>query len=544
MKTVVRNTISNWVANAVHVSKGQRLDYAGRAWLPYIFDTDAPFGKIIFTSRQVGKSTYGAALQMAHLSLYQNFNILYISPSQDQSKKYSQDKIKPMIEESPILKMQIGRYNNVFEKEFKSGGKLYMKYAQHEADSCRGITAQMNHYDEIQDQSLDAIEPVINETLFTSKFKIKLWTGTPKSTANSAHKRWLMSDQREWLVRCRRHSPVKYINLGIRNIGKHGPICHHCGHLLDVDDGQWVIHNPGAKIVGFHIGQLHTKVSHNTPRDWADLLNKLETYERNLFLNEVLGVSADSAEQPITKELLEACCEGGVANDIEPSPSFFANERFAGIDWGHGKFTTCITIGQMDANGRFKTIFMKAFEGQDCASDRVIPALAHIINTYQCVRAHVDYGGGFGLWDQLVSAVPKCKVTGMMWTQTRETTWHSSYQDGQNQSVAYTIPMLSMNKVRAMSTFIKEMREGKIRLIRGADFFAPKYNDPSLRSDKDDLVRTFAQQFLNTRKEVRVDLQTAKTQTFFLREGPDDALQATIYAWAIAKSHLQDRFGL
>lgn len=540
---MIRNTLSNWIANAVYVKKGERLEYGGRAWLPAIFDTYAPFGKIALTSRQVGKSTLGSAIQAAYLSLFDNFNILYIAPSKDQTQKYSQDKVKPMVEESPILRMQIGTYNNIFEKEFKRGGKLYMKYASTNADRCRGITADMNHYDEIQDQSLDLIEPVINETMFTSKHKIKLWTGTPKSKSNPAHKRWLSSDRREWLVWCRHHLPAKRINLGIRNIGKHGPICHHCGNLLDVDDGEWVAHNPGAKIVGFHIGQLHARISHRTQRDWDELINKYETYERNLFLNEVLGISADNAEQPLTEEMLKKACLDSLHNSEEPDPSIFKSERFAGIDWGHGAYTTCITIGQMDINGRFKTIYMRAFEGaEQCSPEYVIPELAAIINTFQCARAHVDYGGGFGMWDELVKKVPRTSVTGMMWTNTKETRWHQSYKDGNDQSVAYSIPMLSMNKVAAVTTFLRQMREGSIKFIREQDFFAPHYGDPRLPSNREDKNRTFAAQFMNLRKEHMVEPDTGLTKTRFLRDGPDDALQATIYCWAIAKMHYATKF--
>jgi len=536
---MVRNTLSNWIRSSIYVSRGKKYTFSGRKWAPAMFDTYSPAGRIMKTSRQIGKSTLGSAESIARLCKYDNHNILYVSPEQDQARKYSQDKVKPMIEESPIIRRQIGRYNNVHEKEFVRGGKLYMKYAKDNADRCRGITADMVHYDEIQDQSLDLIEPVINEVLFTSNLSIKLYTGTPKSFSNPIQQKWLQSDQREWLVRCRRHSPVKWIRLGIRNIGKRGPICHHCGKLLDVDDGAWVKHNPKGELAGFHIHQMHAKISHKTQAKWNEIINKLENYERNLFLNEVLGESADSAETPITEPMLRKAAEGGVSMSEEPLPEFFSSPRYAGVDWGHGKYTTSLVIGQF-WKGQFRILFMKVYEGTQCRKEYCVPDMARIINRYQCKRTHVDYGGGFGMWDDLDSSV-RCPVTGMMWTNTKKARWITSYTDGSGKEAEYTIPMWSMNKIRTISTFIKEMREGKVQLPKAEEFFAERFNhNPTLPSNKNDSMRTFANHFLALRKEVEIT-NNGETKISMQRSGPDDTLQATVYAWAIAK---EDQYSL
>lgn len=526
----MRNTLSNWITNAIYVSAGTKLSYEGRMWMPALFDTQAEEGRIFKMSRQVGKSTSGSAEALARLCKFVAYNILYVAPEMDHARKFSQDKVKPMIEESAIIKSQLGIYNNVHEKEFAKGGKYYLKFAKDNADRCRGITADMVHYDEVQDMFLRLLEPVINESLFTSMHAEKLYTGTPKSFANPIHKKWVDSDQREWLVACDHHSPKKYVRLGIRNIGLKGPICHHCGNLLDVDQGIWVAHNPGSHLAGFHVHQLHCKISHASPKKWREIVNKRENYPRDKLLNEVLGESADSAEKPITEKLLRECCEGGVRLDEKPDIEFMSYPRYAGIDWGHGVFTTALTIGQFHANGKFRVIFMKVYEGEQCEKKYCVPDMARIINAYRCKRVHVDYGGGYGMWDDLDKSV-KAETTGMMWTSAEKARWKRTNAEG----VAYSIPMLSMNKVRAATSFINNMHDGKIQLPAAVDFFRPKYNaNPTLPSNKDDSIRTFAQHFLNVRKEVEVDEVTDKNKTRFVREGMDDALQATIYAWAIA----------
>lgn len=527
---MIRNTPSNWITNGIYVGRNKKFTYDGRMWQPAIFDTKVA-ELMLFTSRQVGKSTAGGAHSMHRLCTRDNYNILFVAPEMDQARKYSQDKIKPMIEESPVLKSQIGRYNNVHEKEFRRGGKLYMKYAKDNADRCRGITAQMVHYDEIQDQNLDLISPVIDEVLFTSMDPFKLYTGTPKSTSNTAHKKWIQTDQREWLVRCHHHSPVRYINLKTRNIGKRGPICHHCGNLLDVDDGLWVKYAPENEIAGFHVNQLHCKISHITIAKWKEIIKKYEEYPDYLFLNEVMGESADSAENPITEAMLRRACENGVIPKEESTPEYRGGKTYAGIDWGHGMYTTQLVIGRFHG-GKFQVIFMKAYEGEQCQKDYCIPDMARIINSYGCRRVHVDYGGGYGMWDDLNEKI-RPEVTGMMWTNAHETRWKTTYEDGNGEAAAYSIPMLSMNRTRAISRFVNSLRNGEIWLPHEDFFFGPRYGENmTLSSNKRDKVRTFAEHFLALRKEVDNKKDTIKYE----RSGPDDALHATIYAWAIALS--------
>lgn len=507
---MIRNTLSNWVANAVYVRKGEKIAYGGRCWMPAIFDTSNR-NRVCLTSRQVGKSTLGSCESLARLCRTDIRNILYVAPEQDQARKYSQDKVKPMVEESPIIKRMVGTYNNVHEKEFIGNKKLYLKYAKHNPDGCRGITADMIHYDEIQDQDLHVTEPVINESIFTSKFKLKLYTGTPKSFSNPAHLKWIESDQREWMVRCNHHYPAKWIKLEIRNIGKLGPVCHHCNNLLDVDDGQWVMHNPSSNIAGFHVSQLNCKDSHRTKEDWIDMLEKFEKYPDDKFLNEVMGESADSAEMPITDGALAACIDESFESKEDPDPKWATIPTFAGIDWGHGSYTTAITIGAFDGKV-FRYIYRRVFDGVSVDPSFCIPEMAKTIKRYQCARVHVDYGGGFGLWETLVKAIDNenIEVTGNLWSdnaKAKDMTWNQT---------GYEIPILTLNKPKMISEYVNAINNKKFRFAN---------MPPNLRKH-----------FTNLRKEIverRSD--TGELSIRYLRSGHDDLMQASVYCWIIAR---------
>jgi len=490
-------------------------------WVPAIFDT-ANNRRVLKMSRQVGKSSSGTAEETTRCVLWDHFNVLYVAPEQDQARKYSQDKVKPTIKNSPIINRMMGTYDNVHEKEFANGSKLYMKYAKHNPDSCRGITCDMVHYDEVQDMDLDDIAPIIDESLFTSSWKLRLYTGTPKSFENPIERKlWAKSDKREWLMRCSHHSPAKWINVGIRNIGKHGPICHHCGNLLDVDDGRWVRHNKNGDIAGFHVNQLHCKISHADLKDgkwipnqdsWDEIINKLEEYPRGQFLNEVLGESADTSDKPLTEAMLANTSLPEIRIMPEPTARMMKTPRFAGIDWGHGEAATVLAIGQFNPEdpSRFCYVYFQKWEGSDTSPAICIPEIMAALKKYKVARVHCDYGGGFGMNHLLHEQYGKNKVTTNYWS-------NSATSADQTWSVKDSIPRLTLNKSNKIANYIQLIRRQKIQFPNWDDF-CPKYSDD----------------FLNIRRE-----EDRNENIKYVKAGNDDGLHAALYAYviAVAASH-------
>lgn len=507
-------TWSNWIANSVNVQKNVPFTYRGRRWMPALFDT--PKKKRLWKmSRQVGKSTGGGAEGLGRCSKLENFQILYVAPVKDQAMTFSKDRLDPIIENSPIIRSQIGTPNNVQEKKFKKGGKYYLNWAKHRPENIRGVTADMVHYDEIQDQDLEKIEPVINEVCFTSQeYNLRLYSGTPKSLVNDVEKKWKQSDKREWVVRCDRHTPAKWMRVGIRNIGKQGPICHHCGELLDVNDGVWVKHGEGD-IAGFHVHQLNLKISHMIDREdgwelhqpsWNEILDKYENYPLWAFKNEVLGVSADTAETPITVGHLKRVAQDDVEMLPELKAKYAGHTTYAGIDWGHGEAATALVIGQM-VEGTFRVLFMKKYTGRQCQKSYCIPDMAEIIRQYRVDRIHCDHGGGFGMNTDMYEIFGD-SVTTNVWSasaKAADRTWKTKNVE---------IPRLTLNRPNALSEFIGDLRKRRIEL--------PKWSE---------IHDTFTKDFLNVRKEIDPE----KDRIQYVKADHDDVFQATVYAWVISR---------
>lgn len=500
--------LSNWLSTCVNVGRKTALSYDGRKWMPALFDTKSR-KRVFKMSRQVGKSITEAAESVARCTLTENFVALHVSPSQKQSRKFSQDKVQPIINESPVLKRNIGHYNNVHERTFLRNGKLYMEYASDNPDRCRGITADMVLYDEVQDQLLDLIEGVINQVMFNSEHKLLLYAGTPKTLDNGIESNlWKNSDQREFLVRCDRHNPGRWLKLGWNNIGKHGPICHLCGGSLDVDNGVWVKTNAAGKYAGFHVNQLHCKVSHRKQEDWDVVLDTYENKPKAEFHNEVLGESYDSSEVPMSLSMLKKICDEDLSINDTPRKTFWSTSRYAGIDWGHGKAATVLTIGQFhpSKDGVYRIFFMKKYEGVQCDPDYCIPDMIKIMNRFRVSRIHTDYGGGFGLWTRLSNEYGDERVTTNYYSDS------ATYADMKWKTKDEEIPRLTLNRSKSMSAFINRIKKARIMLPKWSDFH------PEFSTD-----------FMNVRKEV-----DKKGNVKYIRIGPDDAFHACLYSFVIA----------
>ena len=506
--------LSNWVTNYLCVRPNTPVNYEGRPWMPAIFDTNERF-KMLKTSRQVGKSTAGCGLATAHMAMKPYFNVLYVAPVRDQARKFSYQKVTPMIEGSPLLQRRMGGIDNVHEKKFNNGSKYFLLYAKHNPDSARGPTADFVHYDEVQDQDIFEISPVIDEALTNSEYKFRLYSGTPKSFSNPSHYLWQDTDQREWIINCEGCS--RGINVGVRNIGKKGPVCHHCGKLLDISNGQWVKHNPGAKIAGFHVNQLHLGVMTRSQEDWDEMLHKFETYEDWRFLNEVMGMAADTADVPITEAMIRNCCDPSVVIDPKPLADYMGTPLYAGIDWGHGDAATVISIGQFH-EGKFRYLFIKKFEGQATDPKYCVPKIVKILKDWRVKRVHCDYGGGFGLNERIRDEFGRRKTTTNYWSgsaQAADRRWSEKHNP----------PRLTMNKSKAFGTYIRLMRRRSLKFPCSEDMFDRTGKDQSIADD-----------FLNIRQEI-----DSHDRVTYIKAGPeqhDDAVHACIYAYIIAR---QDR---
>ena len=164
---------------------------------------------------------------------------------------------------------------------------------------------------------------------------------------------------------------------------------------------------------GYHIPQL---ISPDCK--WSRVLHYMNTYGKAQFYNEVLGISYDSGEKPISRQDLIDNCDNNYNEEdrLSLKPDFQEMLKYrimdgepiyAGIDWGAQteKSYTVLTIAKyFNFGGRryFVPFFWKRFEGPEAESTSMMQSIIRLLHQYKVKYIGTDFGGGMVQNDQLM----------------------------------------------------------------------------------------------------------------------------------------------
>lgn len=314
---------------------------------------------LLKAGRQVAKSTTLCNVLLTEMLSIPFFQSFYVSPTNLQTRRFSNQRLLPSIKYSPIINKYFtnsSTIQNVFEKTLTNGACMNLSNAFQDADAIRGISADRLCIDECQDILWDTV-PVIKETMAASKYKWVLYAGTPKTLDNTIEKLWENSNQCVWCTTCTgcNHENVP----GMDNIGETCYVCSKCKKPIDLHTGTWRALNPGATRVALHIPQII-----RPDLDWEDLQEKLKEYPEGKIRNEILGEPFDSGQKPITAAELMACC-----GDYLPTPKKIAehgiSHMYGGLDWAITAGYSLFVAGGMDTDNKFRVIFAKKYSQTD-----------------------------------------------------------------------------------------------------------------------------------------------------------------------------------
>lgn len=418
--------------------------FEGRRYLKLPYDTPAK-RTLYKCGRQVEKSTLLGNKSLAYCCIINAFNVLYVSPTNQQTKTFSQDRLKEPIETSDILKSWTTTKlsDNVFQKKFINRSQITLRYAYHNADRTRGIPADLILIDEIQDIITDNI-PVIEQCASHSPFKLFIYSGTPKSLDNAIEYYWMnQSTQNEWVVPCEHHgtpnNPSSWFwnVLGEENIDKKGLVCSKCKRELNPmhPAAQWAAMNEDIRkkfsepFEGYRIPQLMVPWL-----KWSDIFDSYLSYPRQKFYNEVLGLGYDSGTRPLTRQdVVENCSEDLVMTQDGlssiRSKMGGSMDIFAGVDWGTGENTyTVVSLGTY-IDGRFTIFYIHRFEGQEMEPPVQIDLIEQIIQRWNVRLVGVDYGGGHHPNDALARKFGRKRIVKYQYSQpSQKVRWDEGLQ--------------------------------------------------------------------------------------------------------------------
>lgn len=389
---------------------------------PAIYDGKYP-RLLLKTGRQVGKSVTVASFMIAEAIGTPQFKSYYVSPTKEQTCKFSHTRVAKILSYSPDIRKSFVRaesIDNVLLRTLVNGSEMAFTYAMDDADRARGFSADRCNFDEVQDILYEAVIPVIEECMSNSPYGYSTYCGTPKTSENTIEFLWSMSTQTEWCMKCDGCGKHTFI-VSTKAIGKMGPECLNCRKALNPRNGVWVDTNKAsAGIKGFHIAQ--PMLCENVPAAWQPgtdgyekaierwqrLLFKMESplYGESRFLNECIGVSTSTGVRLLTLELLQALCDENLTMERLPTPASMKGitRTFAGIDWSGGggevkgsegglfKSRTVLHIWGQRADGRLQTMFSKIFPNGHAQG--WIDEIAELCNKWGVAMAVADAGEG------------------------------------------------------------------------------------------------------------------------------------------------------
>lgn len=446
---------------------------------------------------------------------------LYVSPSHTQTRQFSNEKLRPAIEKSPMIKRYFQDHSvstQVFEKGFTNGSYIFLRSAFRSADRTRGVSVRNLCLDELQDM-VSAEIPVIMEC--TSHFpdaRVRM-AGTPKTHENTIEYYWQATTQNEWMVPC---GCGKWNFLDEQNVaptewyrsGKlpPGPVCKKCQKPIDVRSGRWMAFAPDNMMIGYRIPQLMVPWICGLPAQWEKLLWKRDNYPVGQFNNEVLGLSYDSATRPVTRDQLIEICDDYDLWDPENLQNHLTEARkcilTAGVDWGEGNdgserspsgkirnaSYTVLTIGTYLNQKQWAVKLVKKYTGRETDPEHVVADITRICQTLGVTLCGVDWGHGWGVNNVLVRKLGANRVVQFQYLPKlkERMKWDA---------VGYRY---HLQRNFMMSEFFFDMQHGHVRFPRW------KQIEPYAKD-----VLAIYSEYVEFRREIRYDHRPSDPDDFF-----------------------------
>ena len=463
---------------------------------------NSPYRDIVMQfSRQTSKSTSLANLMIANSAMIPNFKSLYVSPTVDQTKVFSHDRIAPVIEGSPFIKhkyVNTKLVQNVFMKQFVNGSKMYLRYALLNADRLRGYSSDMNLYDECQDLLPDII-PIANQSMSRSMHKKTLFAGTPKRSRGTLADLFNDSTKNEWMVKCHNSPCNKWNYLDEENVGEMGTVCRYCKKSIDTrKHGRWVsTGDPTSPMQGFRVSIL---MFDKAP--WVDWQKEVIDFRKRnspaVFYNEVLGLPYDDGISLISEADIRACCTGDAMTQV-PTGATSKRVSYLGVDYGpinsNNSNTVVVAIQKMPG-GIPKVVFAKKYLGIEADHAHIMEDIPRLKNVWGARLIGADHGYGEGINSQIRKQVGYEHLIAYQ------------HMPNQNLRVKYNhkIPAYTTNRTQVIMDFAQRIKDRKIIF-------------PPWQYTKD-----FAEDILNMSLEY-----TENNKVKIINTGPDDFAHACIY---------------
>ena len=419
--------LSRTIETYLYDNEGRPQSFNEFPMLRHIYDKMPP-SLLLKCSRKALKSSLISNIITIDMIRWNNFNQMYLAPSERQAKYFSGNYLPPRFK-SPKIQTLIPKglsKDDVFEKKLETTqSSTIITYAKDDAERTRGPATDRNIYDEIQSISYDII-PIVRETTALSDYGWEIFAGTPLTTGNTIHKLWTHSHMHEWATKCtscNKWNILHETSEPLKMCLKKGYCCEKCSTLLDTSKGLWVTVSGAESVMkGFHLAQPMLPFYNQRANQWAKIyekVRKLESGEIDMYqvYNEVFGLAYDVGSKPITLEELKELCLLGPVYDENNDLAIYRRRRLnyvvtaTGADWGVNAMTSRTTglCGGIRNDGCIEIWWSKIFHTTDYKEHiRQIAGVANTAQSYVACDAGPDPIRGYDLTE--LTNVNRCQL--------------------------------------------------------------------------------------------------------------------------------------
>jgi len=298
---------------------------------------------VVVKGRQVEMSTTLGNIIMYYTETYPYFKTLYVTPALEQIKKFSSERISPLLRDkrNPDILIPLDKQadiEGIFSikmKQFANGSTLYLEPASDEGNRIRSISADLLVKDEYQDLD-EGAEGNIDEVLSHSSWNLDISLGTPKYTESNFERKWKNSTQHYFFLQCPscKNWFILKFELLTKGFNVQCPKCfHEDDKRLLVQKGKWIpTGNPNAPYLGYHLSQLYMPWRSKEFIDQKlEEKRKLGINVEKYLQNEILGEFYAGITQKPPVEAIERAFKSDLPyNVIIP----LSRPVYAGVDWG------------------------------------------------------------------------------------------------------------------------------------------------------------------------------------------------------------------
>lgn len=388
-----------WVKNNRSL-KGRPMDFVGekniqkRKFLIQPLEDTSQY-KGYQKARQVGVSEISVSEALWFLQTRPHTKSCYVLPSGRQVQDFSNTRVVPAIDESPLLSGLKGEIQNVNLKQI-GDSFLFMRSGALERLG-EGIDADMTFFDEL-DRMSQRIKVAFEESLQGSEHGYVRDISTPSVPNFGVNIGWEKSKQWHWFITCS-HCGTKQeltwlpddqfsgrTSVAVNSDGNHIYACKHCERGLREEDrweGEWVAKYPDRAPSFYHITQMMSP--------WISaqqLFVKQEDYPfKQLFFNYCLGIPYLGDNILVTEQMIYS----RLSNDsrlIYPVSADYYGRVCVGVDWGDKSFYVVMAF----IKNKICIIDIGTIEDPD--PDNHSKEIAKVIEKYDAEVAVCDAGYG------------------------------------------------------------------------------------------------------------------------------------------------------